>query len=95
MVLAGTIMLVLVEGLQGGLVLGGNMEITPDKPLLDKVRPTVVKLVPVPLLQQLQHRAMATREGIHNVVQRAPATRRGASVGRLTSGLKATSLGLR
>ncbi len=43
MVLAGRTMLVLEDGLQGGLVLGGNMETPPDKPWVETVLPTVVK----------------------------------------------------
>ena len=95
MVLAGFTMLVLVEGLQGGLALGGNMETTPDEPLLHTVRSTVVKQVPPPLLNQLIYRAVATWGEIHDEEGVALALQRGVNVGRLTFDLKATSPALR
>ena len=77
-------MLVLVGGLQGGLVLGGNMETTPDKPLLEIVLPIVVKQALRPLMTRPLEPTVD--RGIHLQMEttderiKAPAARSGGSV---------------
>ena len=83
-------MLVLVGGLQGGLVLGGNMETTPDKPLLNIVLTTVVKQALRPLMTRplgpTVDRGIHLQMEITDEIIKAPAARSRGSVEQHTCG---------